>query len=115
MRLANREQMAAELAELFGRDLADQPRIILRQLRAMARFDPMWRLRSLAGVRSLVVSGREDRIARPEYGRSLAAAIPGARYIELDHAGHAVPIESSAMINRLLAEHMTQAVQNKAS
>jgi pimeloyl-ACP methyl ester carboxylesterase len=58
-------------------------------------------------VRTLVVSGEADRIARPEYGRALAAAIPGARYVELAKAAHAVPIESPEIVNRLLVEHMS--------
>ena len=81
--------------------------IIRRQLRAMSRFDPKWRLRCLAATRTLVVTGKEDRIALPAHGRTLAAAIPDAIYLELENAGHAVPIESAALINRLLAEHMT--------
>ena len=103
----HREQLAEEMRRLFGRDLSQQPSIIRRQLRAMSRFDPKWRLRCLAATRTLVVTGKQDRIALPEHGRKLASAIPGATYIELDNAGHAVPIESAALINRLLAEHMT--------
>jgi 3-oxoadipate enol-lactonase len=90
-------------------------RIIRRQLRAMAHFDPGWRLRCLAAVRTLVVSGKEDRVARPEHGRKLAASIPGATYLELDRAGHAVSIESSTLINQLLIEHMTETARNLAS
>ena len=115
MRRENRDQMLEEMTELFGRDLADQPSIIARQLQAMARFDPSWRLRCLSRVRTLVVSGDEDRIALPEYGRKLAAAIPGAVYIELANEGHAVPIESPTLINRLLAEHMIEAKPQIAS
>jgi 3-oxoadipate enol-lactonase len=102
-----RDQLAERMTELFARDLADQPPIIMRQLRAMARYDAKWRLRSLASVRTLVVSGEADRIARPEYGRALAAAIPNARYVELAKAAHAVPIESPEIVNRLLVEHMS--------
>jgi len=104
-----------EMTDLFGRDLADQPSIIMKQLRAMSRFDPTWRLRCLASIRTLVVSGEDDRIAVPAYGRKLAAAIPGATYLQLEKAGHAVPIESPQSINRLLAEHMRQTAQNLAS
>ena len=102
-----RDQLAERMTELFARDLADQPPIIMRQLRAMARYDAKWRLRGLASVRTLVVSGEADRIARPEYGRALAAAIPNARYVELAKAAHAVPIESPEIVNRLLVEHMS--------
>ena len=103
---SNRAQLANELAELFGRDLAEQPRIIMRQLRAMSRFDPKWRLRCLAAVRTLIVSGEHDRIALLSYGRTLSAAIPGSIYIELAGASHAVPIETPDLINRLLIEHI---------
>ena len=61
------------------------------------------------------MNGKEDRIARPEYGRMLAAAIPGAAYVELDGAAHAVSIESSALINRLLVEHMADVARSTAS
>ena len=104
----HRERLAEEMQLLFDRDLSRQPSIIRRQLRAMSRFDPTWRLRCLAATRTLVVTGKEDRIALPEHGRKLASAIPGAMYLELENAGHAVPIESAALINRLLAEHMTE-------
>ena len=82
--------------------------IIRRQLRAMSRFDPKWRLRCLAATRTLIVTGKDDRIALPEHGRKLASAIPGATYLELENAGHAVAIESASLINRLLVEHMTE-------
>ena len=110
-----RAEMAARMTALFERDLADQPRIILRQLRAMSRYDPRWRLRSLAAVTTMVVSGAEDRIARPHHGRALAEAIPGSIYLELKGAGHAVPIEEPALINRLLNAHMRHSIPHLAS
>ena len=86
----DRDRLCAELGEMFGRDLADQPPIVMRQLRAMGRFDASPRLSSLAGLPTLVVNGAQDCIARPAYGRALAGAIPGARYVELEDAGHAL-------------------------
>ena len=112
---ATRPALEATMTELFARDLAHQPPIILRQLRAMARYDAMWRLRCLGSIRTLVMSGGQDRIAKPEYGRALAAAIPGAAYVEVAHAGHAVPIETPWIVNRLLNEHMRDATQRVAS
>jgi hypothetical protein len=64
---ATRPALEATMTELFARDLAHQPPIILRQLRAMARYDAMWRLRCLGSIRTLVMSGGQDRIAKPEY------------------------------------------------
>ena len=49
---------AAALAPLFGRDLAEQPPIVMRQLRAMGRFDALARLAALAHVPTLVISAR---------------------------------------------------------
>ena len=100
----DRDRLCAELGELFGRDLADQPSIIMRQLRAMGRYDASAKLSALEGIPTLVVSGRHDCIARAAYGRALAAAIPGARYVEFDDAGHALTIQRAADVNELLAE-----------
>jgi 3-oxoadipate enol-lactonase len=70
----------------------------------MGRFDASTRLASLGGLPTLVVSGAEDGIARPAYGRALAGAIPGARYVELEDAGHALTIQRAADVNALLDE-----------
>ncbi len=99
------EREMATLAELFGHDLADQPPIVMRQLRAMAVFDASARLAELASIPTLVMSGELDRIARAASGRALAAAIPRARYVGLAGAGHAAPIHRAAEVNALLAAH----------
>ena len=103
----DRDTLCAELGELFGRDLADSPPIVMQQLRAMGRFDASARLASLTGLPTLVVSAAHDCIARPAYGRALAGAIPGARYVEFPDAGHAVTIQRAGPINALLAEHFS--------
>lgn len=96
---------AAELAPLFGHDLADQPPIVMAQLRAMAAYDATPRLAFLAGLPTLVVSADEDRIAPPALGRALAAGIPGAAYQELARAAHGMPIHRAAEVNELLRAH----------
>lgn len=109
LKRAPRALMAEYLRLLFGRDLADQPAIVMEQLRAMGRHDASDRLSQLAPIPTLVVSAAEDRIALPAYGRALARAIPGSRYIEIPDAGHAVPIQFAGEINRLLGEHFAAA------
>jgi len=106
---ADRAQLAETLRPLFGRDLAEQPPIILKQLRAMAKYDSSGRLGQLAHIPSLVVSAELDRIAPPAFGRELAATIPGARLVEIPGAGHGVPIHAPEKINALLAEHFASA------
>src|SRR4029079_17344482 len=73
---AARPGLEATMTELFARDLADQPPIIMRQLKAMARYDAMWRLKCLGSIRTLVMSAEQDRIAKPQDGATLAAAVP---------------------------------------
>jgi aminoacrylate hydrolase len=109
--LANcdRVQLAEKLRALFGRDLAEQPPIILEQLAAMGKYDASGRLGQLANIPSLVMSAEVDRIALPSFGRELAAAIPGARFVELPGAGHGVPIHDPEVVNARLAEHFAAA------
>ena len=102
-----RNVLCAELALLFGRDLADSPPILMQQLRAMGRFDASARLASLKDLRTVVVTAAHDCIARPAYGRALAEAIPGARYVEFPDAGHAVTIQRADEISALLADHFS--------
>lgn len=103
--LADVDGYAAELAPLFGHDLADSPAVAMKQLRALGRFDARDALATLR-VPTLVVAASGDRIARPAFGRELAAIIPGARYVEIDDAGHGVTIHRPADVNRLLGDHL---------
>jgi aminoacrylate hydrolase len=105
----DRAAMAEELRLRFGRDLADQPPIILKQVTAMARYDASARFGQLAGIPTLVVSAALDRISLPAFGRELAASIPGARLVEIPDAGHGVTIHAPAEINALLADHLAGA------
>ena len=100
--------LASDLAPLFGHDLADQPPVSTRQLMAMIRYDATPRLPALAGLRTLVVSAAEDRIARPQVGRTMAARIPGARFVEIPDAAHGVSIQHAPHINTLLLENFGQ-------
>ena len=101
--------LAADLALLFGHDLADQPPIVMKQLRAASRYDASARLHALGSIPTLVVSAAHDRIALPTFGRALAAAIPGARYVEIPDGGHGCTIQCAPRVNELLAEHLAGA------
>lgn len=103
------EPLAARMAKLFGHDLADQPPVVMKQLNALGAYDATPRLKELAGLPTLVVTGKHDRIARPELGRALAGAIPGSGYVEFADAGHALPITHAPRLNRLLLDHFQQA------
>jgi pimeloyl-ACP methyl ester carboxylesterase len=110
----DRAELAATLAPLFGYDLANQPFFVMQQLKAMARYDAGARLATLSAIPTIVVSASEDRVAPAKNGRALAAAIPGAKYIELEGAGHGVTIHRSGDINRLLADHFATELRSPA-
>lgn len=50
-------------------------------------------------ARTLVLSGELDHLFPPVMGRSLAAAIPGARFRELPGSGHASPADAPDLFN----------------
>ncbi len=106
---ADHAALAAELGALFGRDLADQPGVIMKQVQALGAHDTSARLGELAPIPTLVVSAVEDRVAPPAQGRALAKAIGTARYVELEGAAHGVILQQPAVINALLAEHVAKA------
>jgi len=107
----DRDALAERLAPLFGHDLADQPSVAMKQLRAAARFDATPRLGELRRIPTLVVSAAHDPISRPMCSRALEAGIPGSRHVALADASHGVPIHDAARINALLAEHWTAAAR----
>lgn len=105
----DRDAMSADIGRLFGRDLADQPAILMQQVRALGAHDASQALGALAHVPTLVVSAEEDRVAPRAQGRALAAAIGGARYVEIEGAAHGVTIQKADEINALLTAHIADA------
>lgn len=93
LKRANADELAARVSGCIGRDLAEQPRIMTRQVLALARSDFSSRLGELGRIPSLVVSAEHDPIALPSYGQALAALIPGARFELIPGSSHAVTLE----------------------
>ncbi|WZP00915.1 alpha/beta hydrolase [Isosphaeraceae bacterium EP7] len=110
----DRDAMAVELATRFGHDLADQPPVVKDQMRAMRAFDAMPRLGELGGFPTLVANAEFDPIAPPKLGRAAAAAIPGARYVDLTGASHGVILTEPGRVNELLAAHFEEVEANRA-
>lgn len=53
---------------------------------------------------ALVVWGAADRIVRPEHGSAYAAALPDARFVLIDDAGHLPQLETPETLLDLVAE-----------
>ena len=107
-RKADPDHLAELLVPIFGHDLAEMPRVALRQGIAMTAYDGRRRLEKLASLPTLVVSAEHDPIACPRVGRRLADGIPGARFVEIPRAAHGVTIQCQETINRLLREHFAR-------
>jgi pimeloyl-ACP methyl ester carboxylesterase len=62
----------------------------------------------LAGIAvpTLVVAGEEDAIIAPEVGRELAAAIPDARFLLVERAGHLANLEQPEVVNEALLDFL---------
>jgi len=110
LKTADLDRLAEETGRIVGRDLADQPPVLMQQLRALGRHNALERLGELGRIPTLVISGAHDPIAKPAYGRALAAAIPGARFEEWPDAAHGVIIQQAEQINRRLADFFTPTV-----
>ncbi len=56
---------------------------------------------------TLVISGTHDLAATPAQGRELAAAVPGARYVELD-ASHISNVERTGEFNKTVLDFLLE-------
>lgn len=82
-----------------------EPAAFVRQVDASLTHDTRDRLPQMRAP-TLVIAGAEDALVSPYLVRELAAAIPGARYVELAGVGHSVNIEGRAPFNQLLREFL---------
>jgi pimeloyl-ACP methyl ester carboxylesterase len=85
--------------------MTDDQRAIMSVNRATLQvYAPQMTDPTLAGrlaritVPVLVISGESDRIVDPEYGRTYAAAIPGAKFEMLKGTGHVPQIETPELL-----------------
>jgi pimeloyl-ACP methyl ester carboxylesterase len=78
----------------------------IMQSAAIAGHDTRSRLRELDGLPTLVLHGADDRLIPPAHGRRLAAAIPGARLIELPDTGHLVATDAEDLVAAAVLEHL---------
>jgi pimeloyl-ACP methyl ester carboxylesterase len=100
------DAVVAELEAVFERSLAQPPKVVGAQLRALSGHDSLARLPELTPVPCLVLSGEKDPIARPLYGRRLAEGIGSARFVEVPDQGHALPIQAPDLVQEELRRHL---------
>jgi len=67
------------------------------------------------GAPTLVITGSADRLVPPRNSEVLAAAIPGAKLVILQGAGHVFPLEREDETVRALTQHFLGAAQSPAA
>jgi len=102
----NLDTISATLEPIFGHDLADSPAIVMKQVGAIRKHDVTARLRDIQNIPTLVLTGVEDPLSPPRFGRELADTIPGARHVVIDGHSHGVTVTAADMVNQLLREHL---------
>jgi 3-oxoadipate enol-lactonase len=106
LQAGERDAWAQRIADVFGREIEDQPAIVMKQLAAMRRADATPFLHQLRDIPTLVLSARHDRIAPPHAGRALAASLPGSKFVEIADGAHAVTIQLADRVNASLLDHL---------
>ena len=113
LRSADRDQLADYVGGLIGRDLSDQPPILMKQLGALARHDTSSRLGELRGIPTLVISAQHDRIALPRFGQAIADLLPGAQFEEWLGASHGVIMQDAPRLNTRLKSFLDSVERGK--
>lgn len=100
MRLGDRRlaTILAAMADRVGR------KAFLRQQQAILRRPDSWPDLVAIGCPTLLLSGRQDRLAPPELQQAMAKAIPGARQIVIEECGHLSPLEQPEKVTKALRE-----------
>jgi len=70
-------------------------------------------LATIGNVPTLVVVGDRDRLTPPAHARAIAAAVPGARLLEVRGAGHVPMLEQPEVVNAALRELVESAVTTR--
>lgn len=103
--LQGRPDLVAPIRQVMT---ATDPRTLAAASRGMAvRPDSTPALGDIA-CPTLVLVGEHDAISPPAEMRQIAAAIPGAQFVEIAGAGHLAPLEGPDAVNAALASFLAQ-------
>lgn len=78
----------------------------LAQLQAIIGWESFSRLPQIAAP-TLVIHGKADRLVPPGNGEIIAARIPGAQLVLLDHAGHLFSTDQTEAAHRAVLEFLS--------
>ena len=84
--------------------LSTKPEGIAAALRGMAARPDVTGQLGQIGVPTLVICGQHDAISPAAEMQQIAAAIPGAKYVEIAGAGHMSPLEKPAEVSEAITK-----------
>lgn len=103
--LSDNRDLVAELTAMISEN---QPLGLAAALRGMAgRADASSWLAEI-DVPTLVIVGEHDQISTVAEMRTIAAALPDARLVEVPEAGHLAPLENADVVNNALAQFLAE-------
>ena len=77
----------------------------LRHVKAILRHSTRERL-SMLRCPTIVIQAKDDLLIHPKHSESLVSAIPNAKLISFEHAGHGLVRQSNIDLNSVLATHL---------
>jgi 3-oxoadipate enol-lactonase/4-carboxymuconolactone decarboxylase len=95
----------AVMREAWMEQVKTDPRVRHTDLLACRGLDFAARLAAVR-VPTLVITGRDDRFATPERAEEVQRAIPGARLVVVEEAGHTLASEKPQELNRAVDEFL---------
>lgn len=110
-RLADRALIEAILA-MFARKTAE---IFAAQIRALLARPDAGPVLARVSCPTLVLCGREDGWSPPVRHEEMAAAIPGARLVVVEHCGHMAPMERPEAVAAALREWLAGVARSEAA
>lgn len=103
--LLGKHATAASLQRLIDSMTILHKESYIKAIEAMTRYEPVAQLAAIR-VPTLVIVGDEDTLTPPAIARDMAAAIPGARLVVIERAGHLSNIEQPAAFNAVLLDFL---------
>lgn len=85
--------------------------VIAGYLNTLGGHDRFQALAALQDVPVLVIGGEADHLIPVQHSRDLAAALPGADYVELPGAGHLAPMEQHEAVDAELLHFCRQVIE----
>ena len=106
-----RKDVPAALVDYLDDMLSNTPiEVIADFVPGVLAHDQSAALPAMVGVPTLVLCGDTDRITPPSQSAFIAAALPGAEYVLLEHAGHLAMMEAPEETNDALRRLLRRAV-----